>query len=327
MKYRALRLLFLAGLTLVAMSACTPDTSNADPSLTVLTIGTADSGGTMYPVGSAIADVITTSDDNLKVNVSASSGSMMNVQGLSSGEIDLALVSGDIAYSALNGLDEYSQPVEGLRAIAAVYSSTSNWIAPAGAEVSHVNNLAGKRIGVGPLDSTTELSARIAIDALGLSGSGLTIDNSSLESSAQKVIDGELDAFHAFAGMPVIGLEELASAIPCRILRYSESEIDDILCQNPFYYREVIPANTYTGQLDRIVTFGVKCLLCVDESMDDDLVYALTQALWNSKDTLDGYHASMVAMQEDNFVCQELPIPLHDGAIQFYQGLNLMDKN
>lgn len=59
--------------------------------LIVLTIGTADTGGTMTPVGTAIAQVLST--DQLKFNISTSTGSFMNIQNHSSGEIDLGLVA------------------------------------------------------------------------------------------------------------------------------------------------------------------------------------------------------------------------------------------
>lgn len=43
-------------------------------SLKILTIGTADSGGTMYPVGKAISLVIGDADSSIKINISASTG-------------------------------------------------------------------------------------------------------------------------------------------------------------------------------------------------------------------------------------------------------------
>lgn len=78
--------------------------------LIVLTIGTADTGGTMTPVGTAIAQVLST--DQLKFNISTSTGSFMNIQNLSSGEIDLGLVAGDSAYTAVYGTED-SAPTNG----------------------------------------------------------------------------------------------------------------------------------------------------------------------------------------------------------------------
>ena len=78
-------------------------------SLKILTIGTADSGGTMYPVGKAISLVIGDADSSIKINISASTGSSGNVHSLQDGSIDLGLVSGDIAFSAVNGTGDVAR--------------------------------------------------------------------------------------------------------------------------------------------------------------------------------------------------------------------------
>lgn len=134
----------------------------------VLTIGTADSGGTMYPVGRAIAQVINENIPQMKINIGASNGSLSNVEGLRGGQIDLALVSADVAYCAYRGEDEFSgKPMKNLRAIGAVYFSCSNWIAKDSLNAVYVHDLLGKRVAVGPENSTTELSARIALQVVG----------------------------------------------------------------------------------------------------------------------------------------------------------------
>ena len=82
---------------LLGLSGCSGSTSadarvndhpnEADEELHVLTIGTADSGGTMYPVGSALASVLSGHDEQLKVNLSASNGSYTNVENIKNGRI------------------------------------------------------------------------------------------------------------------------------------------------------------------------------------------------------------------------------------------------
>ena len=329
MKSNILRAFCLLFAVCMAASACDSSPSIEEgaaqaPVLTVLAIGTADSGGTMYPVGSAIAQAVTACDNDIKINVSSSSGSMMNVRALAAGEIDLGLVSGDVAYAAANGKDEFTEPVQGLRAIAAIYPSVSNWIAPRSLGAAYVHDLQGGHIGVGPQGSTTELSARIAIETLGLAQSGILLDNCSLSTGAQKVIDGQLDALHAFTGVPVVGLSDLANALSCRVLKYTDDELDLILAQNVFYYKTSIPKGTYAGQMEDVSTFGVKCLLCVDESMEEELVYSITQALWDSRAALQKTHASMSSMEKEGFMYNRLPIPLHKGALRFYQDSGLL---
>ena len=270
--------------------------------LILLTIGTADSGGTMYQAGSALAQAITQEDNSIKVNISASTGSGMNVRSLESGEVDLALISGDMAYAAVNGEDEFQPPVE-LRAIAAVYSSVSNWVAPASSGYTYVHDLTEARIGVGPQGSTTELSARVAVAALSLEEQGTTLVNCGLGDGAEMLGKGELDAVHAFTGMPVSSLVSLAEKLPCRVLLYTPEELATILEEHLVYYPAQIPAGTYPGQSEVVDTFGVKCLLCVSNSMPEELAYQLTRAIWNASGRMGDYSPAMDDMAQPDFLC------------------------
>jgi TRAP transporter TAXI family solute receptor len=270
-----LRRILSAGLLAVAflLSGCgLTARKDLSPEIRVLTIGTADSGGTMYPVGRAVAEVLNEAAPDLKINTSASSGSSSNVENLRDGQIDMGLVSGDVAWYAWQGKDEFEgSPMESLRAIGALYVSLSNWMAPRSLGIEYVHDLLGKRVAVGPEDSTTELSARVSLAAVGLTTGNTTLENQGLGSGGEALLNGELDALNGFAGIPVKGLSDLAEQTPCRLLRFTEEELDTILEGNKQYIRGVIPAGTYAGQTEDVETFGVKCLLCVDADMDDDL--------------------------------------------------------
>ncbi|MCD8121984.1 MAG: TAXI family TRAP transporter solute-binding subunit [Clostridiales bacterium] len=293
--------------------------------LQVLTIGTADSGGTMYPVGKVIAEVIGASDSEIVVNVSASTGSAGNVRSLMDGSIDLGLVSGDVAYAAVNGVDEFEgEPCENLRALAALYPSLSNWLALRASGLEWVHDLRGGRLGVGPENSATELAARIVLNSLGIDQQNSQLSNCGLSSGTEEVENRTLDAMHGFAGIPISGFSELCDRLPCVLLKYTSSELVQIMQENPFYYADVIPAGTYEGQTADVPTFGVKCLLCVREDMDEELVYELTSILYKERGELGRRHASMEAMITEGFVYDELPIALHDGARRYYEERGLL---
>lgn len=283
---------------------------------TLLSIGTADRGGTMAPVGSAIAAALT--KDGRKVSVSVSTGSAMNVQNLAAGDIDLGLVSGDVAHAAYEGLGEYDGQPQPLRAVAAVYSSVSCWIALQRTQAEYVHDLAGRRLGVGPEDSTTELAARTAVDALGLADQGAVLVNCSLEDGARQLTEGTLDALHAFAGFPSPSLSQLAQAQPCRLLKLTEEELDEILTGNPSYFAVTVPAGTYAGQEEDLATFGTRCLLCVRADAPEELVYALTRDLYEAAADLARETPALAEMAQPEFLCRNLPIPLHPGAEEFY---------
>ncbi len=304
-----------------------PQQHSAHTTVRVLTIGTADSGGTMSLVGRAIAQVISNSDSSININISTSTGSSENVRSLMEGEVDLALVSGDIALAAVNAEDEFSkEPSKELRAIAAVYSSVSGWLAPSSLGLSYVHDLKGKRLGIGPRDSTTELSARVALETMGIYDTNTMLKSCGLGSGAQEIRNQSLDAVHAFAGLPVQGLYELAEAVPCTVLKYTEEELASILAENPFYYPEIIPAGSYRGQTEAVETFGIKCLLCVSAEMDDELVYELTDILYQGIPELKEMHGALSPIGESSFLCSGLPIRLHPGAERFYREQHLLPE-
>ena len=144
----------------VPLSGCNAARSSRSPAAEhapqILAIGTADSGGTMYPAGRAIAQIINGSDLDVELIVSASQGSVSNIRSLKSGDIDLGLVSGDAAYAAVHGFENFdSEPFQDLRVIAAIYPSLSNWMARSSSGLSYIHELYGKRIGVGPQNSST----------------------------------------------------------------------------------------------------------------------------------------------------------------------------
>jgi TRAP transporter TAXI family solute receptor len=313
---KRLTALVCTAVLLLGIAGCGKTSDGPSGGLSVLTIGTADSGGTMYPVGSAIAETL--SSDTRKINVSASYGSYMNIRNLASGEIDLGLVSGDTAY------DAYCDP-EGsgssLRAIAAVFNSASTWVAPVSTGATYVHDIKDLRIGVGPEGSTTECSAQAAIQALGLDETETQVFNCGLGAGTDLVLAGELDAIHGFAGQPISAFTKLTQQSSCRVLQYTEEELDRILASNPYFTPAVVPAGTYEGQTEDVATFGAKCLLCVNADMDEELVYELTKALWEARDTLTQAHPAMKDMEDGQFLYQDLSIPLHPGAQRFYEEL------
>ncbi len=292
-------------------------------SMKVLTIGTADNGGTMYPAGHALAEVISSQDPLIKVNISASTGSAYNAEQILNGQFDMGLVSGDVAYETYFSSEAQEYVLEpskyDLVAIGAVYVSISNWMAPKSTRLVYVHDLKNGSASIGLDGSTTELSARIALTAVGLDESDIALSNQGFNAGSEAVKEGGLDAVHGLAGIPIPSMVDLASEVPSRLLRYTEEELQEILEENPYYYVTTIPAGTYPGQERDVETFGVKCLLCVRNDMDRKLAYRITECIDKSIDELTEKHAAMGAMKEVGFMNEELPIPLHPGAREYYR--------
>lgn len=289
----------------------------------ILTIGTADSTGTMYPVGAAVASVINDNVPGFKINVETSKGSPANCVNIQNDEVQLATIAGDTAAQAVKGEGKFEgQACSDLRAICAVYTSLSNWIALKESGLTMVNELGGKNVAVGPEASTTEIAALAGLEACGVTPKEQV--NLGLGDGANEVGDGVRDASHGFAGIPIGGQLSVAQTKDCVFLGYTDAELDKVVEANPSYYKTVIPAGTYPGQDEDVPTFGVKCLIVVNANMDDDTAYAFAEALSTHVSDLVAGHASMKSMEDPSFICNDMPIELHPGAAQYYKDAGML---
>ena len=151
----ALSLVFLC-----LFSACAVHGRNASKA-TWLTVGTADAGGSMYANGSELAAAITARDEGLRFNLKASTGSPGNLRALLSGEVDLALITADIAAKA-----KEESGGEELRVIAAIYPSVSHWMALRESGITTVSELKGSALAIGPENSATEHASERVFEKL-----------------------------------------------------------------------------------------------------------------------------------------------------------------
>lgn len=291
----------------------------------IMTFGTADTGGSMYPAGAAVSQVWTNNVEGVKCNTQTSTGSFQNCQDVSTGEVDVAVATSDVVLNAYNGTGKFADigKLDNLRVIGAVYTSVLSGVALKSSGLTYINELLGKRVAVGPAASATENATLAAFGVMGIDSSNTSLENLGLGDGADSVGDGILDAAFGFAGLPIGGQLNLAATKEIQVLDMTQEEIDKVLAGNAAYIQTKIPAGTYTGQDNDANTFGVKCLIIVTADMDADLVYDLCKAMNEHTEELAAGNALLKDMTDPSFLCTQMPIPLHDGAQKYYseQGL------
>ena len=291
----------------------------------IMTFGTADTGGSMYPAGAAVSQVWTNNVEGVKCNTQTSTGSFQNCQDVSTGEVDVAVATSDVVLNAYNGTGKFADigKLDNLRVIGAVYTSVLSGVALKSSGLTYIHDLLGKRVAVGPAASATENATLAAFGVMGIDSSNTSLENLGLGDGADSVGDGILDAAFGFAGLPIGGQLNLAATKEIQVLDMTQEEIDKVLAGNAAYIQTKIPAGTYTGQYNDANTFGVKCLIIVTADMDADLVYDLCKAMNEHTEEMAAGNALLKDMTDPSFLCTQMPIPLHDGAQKYYseQGL------
>ena len=325
MTKRAGRLFFAAAALCLVLSGCSraesTEASKEEPERFLLTMETFTDGSAMDLAGETAAAVINNTVPGAHVQVSVSKGSPINAVNVENGSVDLALVQADTAWEAYYGKGAFEgEPKEGLRVLAACYPVVSAWTAKKDSGLIWVHDLKGKTAGAGTEGSITDRMSRLAFSVMGISEENTALEPLGLEEGAEWTAEGWVQAAHSFAQVPNPGIPGAdASGAGWIFLSYTEEELEAILNAAPWLYRGQLPAGILAGQEEAADTFGMKILLCASADMEEELAYEIAMAMDVNGPVYAGGHAFMSAMLEEEFLCQDLPIPLHDGARRYYE--------
>ena len=291
----------------------------------VMTIGGADSSGTMYAAAVAIGTAFTNHIDGMNCQGSTSTGSNENALKVATGEIELGMCTGDAASNCYNGKGKFAESGahDNLRYIGCVYASTMNWIVLKSSGYTYLHDLAGKgaAVGTGPSASSTETVALLTLEAAGVTdykGTPCTLGD-----AATGVADGVYVAGAAYAGAPVSAQLTVSTTKDCVWLALDDNEINWLIEKNPAYTKSYIQPNTYTGQTEAVQTIGVKAGVICAADMDEELAYQLAKCLYENAAELVKGNAFFGDLNDVSFLV-DYTVPLHPGAERFYKEVGLL---
>lgn len=299
-------------------------------------IGTGGIAGTYYPIGGLIAAVISQPPGarsceeggscgvpGLVAIVQSSNGSVANVEGIGTGQIESGFVQSDVAYGAYTGTGAFAErePVPGLRALASLYMESMQLVARADSGIESVADLRGRRVSLDSRGSGTQIDAVLALEAFGLDEDDLDAVYLKPEQSIRLLAAGDLDAFFIVAGYPTPSVREAAADQGARLIPIDGPAVDALIERYPFFSRDRIPAGLYAG-VPPTPTLGVLAQWLVHERLDEALAHDVTAALWHPthRPVLDTGHAKGREITLDTAL-DGLGIPLHPGAERFYRGI------
>src|SRR6202030_3446803 len=82
-------------------------------------------------------------------------------------------------------------------------------------------------------------------------------------------------------GVPVPAIRDLAAETPVRLIPVEDGVLAKMRESSTSYRRSVIPSGTYPGITVETPSIGFDALWIVSADAPDDLIYAITKALWN----------------------------------------------
>jgi uncharacterized protein len=327
-------------------------------------IGTAAATGTYFQIGGVLASALSRAPGTrdcahggscgvpgLVAVAQATQGSIENVMSVSGGQLEAALAQSDITYWAAigapaaarhcgSGKEEMAArnngiallrskgPLTNLRAIASLYPEDVHIVVRAESGIQSLRDLKGKRVALGEPESGTLADARLVIEAAGLSECDMKAVYLRLPEAADALTQGGIDAFFFVGGYPVPAITDIAATIPIRLVSIPADVTERLVRKYPFLAADTIPGDSYANIDEPTATVSTKALLIVRDDLPDDLVYAITKALWNdsTRRLLETAHPAGKRIQLAN-AFDGIAVPLHPGAARYYReiGMTLPD--
>ncbi|MCC8193483.1 MAG: TAXI family TRAP transporter solute-binding subunit [Deltaproteobacteria bacterium] len=305
-------------------AACTAGPALPSSAERLLTLGAAPLGGTYYPAGIAIADIITKYVPDTDVRVEVTGGTMENPALMQQGELQLGLANADAAFFAYTGKPPFKAPLGDLRALfVGLAPGVVQYAVLGDSGIATVKDLAGKRVAVGPQGNSSGLLFAKILNFYGLGVDDVTRSFVSFADGVSELVDGHVDMAIVQAGLPAPGLQEaFTSRKNIRILSLPDKERDAFLREYPYYIPVTIPKGTYSGMVEDVTTLATQNMVLVHASLSEDLVYAITKAVFEHLPDLYTAHPSLRSVTLET--AANSPIPLHEGARRYFREMGVM---
>ncbi len=299
-------------------------------------IGTGGAGGTYFPIGGLIANAISNPPGSRPCDKGGSCGvpglvaiavstnaSVANVNAIDAGQLDAGLAGAQSVTQGYNGEGKFvGNKRSKIRVIANLYPEDMHLVLPKGEKLGSLKDLNGKRVGVAAAGSGTQVSVKMILKHYGIKADEQELG---LAQSAQRLADGQLDAFFYAGGTPFAALIQLGSTKGFELYKFSEAEQKEINKIIPYYVDSMIPAGTYENITYDVPTLAVNGQLITSVEQPTELIYEITKALWNknTRKLLDKGHSKGKDIRMETALKGVL-IPVHPGAEKYYKEVGLI---
>ncbi len=310
--------------------------------MTFFRIGTGGAGGTYFPIGGIIANAISNPPGSRECDKGGNCGvpglvamaqstnaSAHNVNAIQAGQMEAGLSGAATLHFAYNGIGKFEGNAKpDLRVIANLYPEDLHLVLPKGGSLENIGDLKGKRVGIAQAGSGTQIAVELIIGDHGVNRDNIDEAELNNSQSAERLADGQLDAYFYAAGTPVAAMIQLDNTKGMELYSFSDEEVAMANKTVPYYIPSKIPAGTYPGVTYDVNTVAVSGILVTNANIDEELIYGITKAMWSdtARKLLDNGHAKgkVITIETALDGLDGIGVPMHPGAERFYKEMGLM---
>ena len=292
--------------------------ANFDRKNQFLTVGTGPTSGIYFPIGGAFATAL--KDYGYQTSAESTNASGQNIQNILKGDCEIAIAMQDSVMQAYTASGAYKdQPAAtDLRALMRLWPNYVQLVTTANTGIKSVEDLRGKRVGVGAASSGVRYNAEMVLNAYGITFDDITPDYLGYGEAIDNMKNGQCDAVFVTSGIPNATVTSLGVEYDMVIIPIDGEGREKLVSEYPYYTKTVIPAGTYNNKED-VEGIFVYNIMLVRKDLPDEMVYDLLVGIFENISTIKASHNAANKNIDITFGVGDIQLPLHPGAEQFWK--------
>ena len=279
---------------------------------------TGPQGGSWYPLGGAIQNIIEKAIPGASMQVLPGAG-ISNVVGVQTGKAELGFGNAVSSVDGVNGKEPFKGKQDNICQLATLYFQYFHAVALADSGVKTVGDAKGKALTTQQKGNTGEQMTRDALKVYGLDYTKMSkVNFGNYTDSVSQLKDGHAQVFTLITTVPASSVMDLASARDIRVLEFPDDKFKALQQINKGYDKRIIKAGSYPKQDKDVQTIGTWTHLIVSCKLPEDTVYKITKALAANVENLGNVVAAVKGMSVKDMAA-DVGVPYHPGAKKYYQ--------
>ncbi|QMU78754.1 TAXI family TRAP transporter solute-binding subunit [Streptacidiphilus sp. PB12-B1b] len=287
-------------------------------------MATGSAGGVYALYGKLLKPVVQREMPGVRLQLDPTAGGPQNLQRILAGQDDFGIATAD-------AVAHFTGPGAGrLRALGRLYDDYVQLVVPSDSPIHSVQDLRGKRVGVGQADSGVMLIAQRVLQVSGLDPSkgDLTPLPLGIDDSATQLREGNIDAFFWSGGLPSSAVALLSKQMHVRLIPLGQlapamdalAGAEDPGARDTQIYRSsTMPTSAYPATVpdEAVQTLAVANLMVTRADVPTGLVERMTGVLLDSRDEI-GVQVHSAQTVDIRSAIYTDPLPLAEGARRYY---------
>ena len=286
-----------------------------------ISITTGGTGGVYYPLGGAMANILSKYVPGLSATAAVTGGSVDNLKLIGAGKSEVGFSMVDAAWDAAQGHDQFKDARVDARTLMVLYPNRMQIVTVDGTGITKLSDLKGKRVSTGAPGSGVEVMALRVLEAIGIDPrKDMKQARLGVTESVSAIKDRKIDAFFWVGGVPTAAITGLAATPGTRVRLLDHAEALEAMNRKygPLYVKGIIAPTSYQGMDKPVENIDVWNILVTNDRMSDKMAYDIVKTIIEKKSELVAVHKEA---QNIELKYQKIgsPLPYHPGARKYFE--------